>query len=381
MDSVNKIKQVHEVIIFGAGVGGKRLALFCCVNGIKVKEFWDNDKTIIGNCMFNNILIHAPRRLEKGELIVACFEKESVMNEVKKQCLNLGADNSFVEVDWEILIKEIEKADDRTYLECLWQMYMNDTLDLDNPQTFNAKLQWLKLHIRDEDRYRMMADKVAVKGYVEAIIGKEYVVPTIGIWNSFEDIDFNVLPEQFILKCSHDSGSTEIVNSKQEIDYYRLKYFFKKKLSEDYYLHGRERCYKDIPRKIIAEPLLAQGKELKDYKIHVFNGKPRLVQVDMGRFTDHKRNMYTPDWEYLPFSFLYPRDESQIEARPKCMDEMLDIATRLAEDIPYVRVDFYIVDGQIYFGELTFFHGSGYEPFDPPEWDEIMGSWIKLPID
>lgn len=370
-----------DVIVFGSGRGGKLMIYLLRKDGYNIVACFDNNDKRKGMFIWNDIEISKPHLIDEDIPVVVCFANESIREEICKQCRGLGY-KSIIPIEWDELdARYMSHLSDEEYIKVNWYSWFEKYIDLENPITFNEKIQWMKLHISDEKRYRMMADKVAVKEYVSAAIGKEYIVPTIGVWDSFEDIDFEKLPNQFILKCTHDSGSTKIIKSKQEIDYDRLKCFFQKKLSEDYYLHGREKCYKGIPKKIIAEPLLVSGKELKDYKIHVFNGKPKLVQVDMGRFTDHTRNMYMPGWEYLPFSLLYPRDESQIEERPECMDEMLEIAEKLANDMPYVRVDFYIVDEKIYFGELTFFHGSGYEPFDPPQWNETMGAWIKLPTE
>ena len=304
--------------------------------------------------------------------------RQDAADAVKNQCSDLGY-KSIITVPWdEVDTKYLSHLSDEEYIDVNWYSIYGEHIDLNHPETFNEKIQWMKLYYNNP-LYNVVADKIAAKEHVAKLIGNEHIIPTIGVWDSFDEIDFEKLPDMFVLKCTHDSGSARAISSKSSINMTDLCKFFNARLSVDYYLKGREWCYKDLPRKIMAEPLIAPGRDLKDYKIHIFDGIPKLIQVDMGRFSDHKRNMYTPEWEYLPFSLLYPRDEKLIEPKPDCLDEMLDIAVKLAGDVPYVRVDLYQIDGKVYFGELTFFHGSGYEPFDPPEWNEIMGSWIKLP--
>lgn len=255
---------------------------------------------------------------------------------------------------------------DKKYLEILYKYRVGKKLNLNHPVTFNEKMQWLKLYNRNPE-YDKMVDKYEAKKYVASIIGWEYIIPTIGIWEQFDDIDFEALPERFVLKCTHDSGGLIICKDKSKLDKKDVKCKIEHWLRRNYYYNTRERQYKNIKPRIIAEQYMEDesGFELKDYKIHNFNGKPKMIQVDFGRFGEHKRNLYTTDWEYIKGAILYPTDENHTIARPKCLDTLLSLASKLSEGFPYIRSDFYIINDKILFGELTFQHGSGFEKMTP----------------
>ncbi len=274
----------------------------------------------------------------------------------------------------------LDAMDDESYLRCQWYCLMGYEIDLASPRTFNEKLQWLKLHDRQE-KYVQMVDKYAVKKYAEKKIGKQYLIPTLGIWNHFEDINFDELPQSFVLKCTHDSGSVILVRNKDDVDKKNIRDKLERALSRNYYWNGREWPYKHVEPRIIAEPFMMNesGTELNDYKVFCFDGKIALIQVDFDRFHNHRRNLYTVDWEYIDASICYPTDASVKIERPACLAEMLELARTLSQGIPHVRVDFYIVAGRLYLGELTFYHGSGYEKFTPIQLDRKLGDWIKLP--
>ncbi len=226
-----------------------------------------------------------------------------------------------------------------------------------------------------------MVDKYEVKHYVADKIGEEYIIPTLGVWDSFEDIDFEKLPNQFVLKTTHDSGGVIIVRDKSKLDRKEAREKLIRSIKHDFYQTSKEWPYKHVVRRIIAEKYMVDesGYELKDYKIFCFNGLPKLIQVDFGRFSEHKRNIYSTDWEYLGFSSLYPTDPNIKIRRPKKLDSMLNIAKKLSKGMPHVRIDLYLIYDQIYFGELTFYHESGFGKFKPEKWDTILGEWIKLP--
>ena len=269
---------------------------------------------------------------------------------------------------------------DEEYLKRMFKARMGYELDLNHPQTYNEKLQWLKLYDRNPI-YTTMVDKFAVKSYVASIIGEQFIIPTLGVWDSFEDVDFDSLPNQFVFKCTHDSGGVIIVKDKKKMNLRAVKKKINRSINRNYYYYGREWPYKDVKPRIIAEQYLTDesGFELKDYKIHVFSGIPKLIQVDYGRFSKHKRNIYNCEWEYLDLAIQYPSDPDIHIRRPEKLDEMLQIAKRLSDGIPYLRVDLYSVVDRILFGELTFYHGSGYESIVPKSFDSEMGSWIRLP--
>lgn len=269
---------------------------------------------------------------------------------------------------------------DKMYLKLRYRLTTGRKLDLDNPVTFNEKLQWLKLYDRRPE-YTVMVDKVKAKEYVADRIGTEYIIPTLGVWDDPDEIDFDTLPDRFVLKCNHNSGCLCICKDKSRLDIPKVKADLRKGLRKNYFLMGREWPYKDVPRKILAEKFMIDesGTELKDYKVFCFDGEPEIIEVDYGRFTEHKRNIYGKDWDFIRMEIEYPSDEGHAIARPNKLAEMLDLARRLSKGIPHVRVDFYSVGNRLYWGELTFFHGSGYEHFNPHEWDERLGRLIKLP--
>lgn len=269
---------------------------------------------------------------------------------------------------------------DEQYLKILYRSRIGHELNLDNPKTFNEKLQWLKLYDRKPE-YTMMVDKYAVKKYVADKIGEQYIIPTLGVWDKFEDIDFNQLPDQFVLKCTHDSGGIVICTDKSRFNIKIAKKRLTRCLKHNYFWGNREWPYKNVPPRIIAEKYMTDesGTELKDYKIFNFDGEPKLIQVDYDRFVKHKRNLYTTDWKYIEAAIQYPTDpDHQIEA-PKRLEKMLEISRALSKGILHVRTDLYCIDDQVYFGELTFHHGSGLETFTPESLGEEMGKWIKLP--
>lgn len=269
---------------------------------------------------------------------------------------------------------------DRTYLKLIYRRRMGGRLNLTSPQTFNEKLQWLKLYDRNPE-YTTMVDKYAAKKWVANRIGEEYIIPTLGVWEHFDDIDFDTLPNQFVLKCTHDSGGLVIVKDKSKLDKKFAKQKIEHCLKRNYYWAGREWPYKNVPPRIIAEKYMTDesGIELKDYKIFNFEGEPKLIEVDYDCFVEHKRNLYTTDWQYIEAAIQYPTDPNHQIDRPKQLEKMLELARKLSEGIPHVRTDFYCIDDRIYLGELTFYHGSGFEKFDPESLGEEMGKWLKLP--
>lgn len=268
---------------------------------------------------------------------------------------------------------------DETYLRWRYWAMCGKKLDIDNPISFNEKLQWLKLYDHNF-KYIKLVDKYTVKQEVACIIGEQYLIPTLGIWDYFEDIDFNSLPEQFVLKCTHDSGGIVICTNKHNLNMVEVRNKIKDSLNKNYYYWGREWPYKNVKPRVIAEQYMTDesGIELKDYKIFCFSGEPKLIQVDFDRFIEHKRNLYTPEWEYINASIEFPTDKNRLIQKPKKLDEMLILARKLSKGIPHVRTDFYSIEDKIYFGEMTFYHGSGCESFNPEEFGLQMGAWIDL---
>ena len=270
---------------------------------------------------------------------------------------------------------------DDVYLRLTYFIRFGKKLNLNDPITFNEKMQWLKLYNHNKD-YVKMVDKITVKKYVSKIINKDIVVPTFGIYDSFEEIDFNRLPQQFVLKCNHDSGSVVICKDKATFNKDKARKILMRGLKTNSFMWGREWPYKNVKRKILAEELLVDksGKDVKDYKIMCFNGKVRCSFVCSERFSNEglKVTFFDQNWNVMPFERHYPKSSLPIE-KPNNYKQMVEIAEILSKGIPFVRVDFYEVNNKIYFGEMTFFPGSGWEEFNPVKWDRILGNWITLP--
>lgn len=270
---------------------------------------------------------------------------------------------------------------DDKYLVMEYKAVMGKELDLNAPKSFNEKMQWLKLYDRNPE-YPIMVDKAEVKDYVAKRIGAEHIIETVGVWDSFDAIDFDRLPERFVLKCTHDSGGLVICKDKGSFDKEKARKKLEKCLKNNYYYMSREWPYKSVKPRIIAEEYMEDPKlaELRDYKFFCFNGKPKCFKIDFDRFIEHRANYYDIEGTLLPFgeSNVLPDFERDI-AMPQKLDEMLRLAEILSENIPFVRVDFYEVGEKIYFGELTFYPASGLGPFTDEEWDMKLGSWIELP--
>lgn len=269
---------------------------------------------------------------------------------------------------------------DEEFIRRKYELITGKHLNLDHPVSYNEKLQWLKLYDK-HDEYVELVDKYQVKKIVASKIGQDHIIPTIGVWNSPQEIDFDSLPNQFVLKTTHDSGGVVICDNKAKLDVNKTKKYLHKSLKRDFYkVVGREYPYKNVPRKIIAEKYMVDesGTELKDYKVFCFNGVPKFIQVDFDRFTGHKRNLYTTDWQYIPASIEFPTDPNHKIEKPQCLDELLFLAKKLSEGFVHVRTDFYIIGKEIYFGELTFFHGSGFETFTPDSFGVNVGNLIDL---
>ncbi len=271
---------------------------------------------------------------------------------------------------------------DKIFLRMKYRLIMKKKLNLDNPVTFNEKLQWLKLYDRNP-QYTKMVDKYEAKEYVSKIIGGEYIIPTLGVWDKFEDIDFKKLPDQFVLKPTHTSGDVFICKDKSTIDYKRLKKTVNKWLKRNYYSIHREWPYKNIKPRIIAEKYMCtkQINTLTDYKFFCFNGKPRFLYVSEG-LDNHKTakiSFANMGYEMERFHRCDYSSFEQLPPKPVNFEKMKAFANKLASEISFLRVDFYEVESKIYFGELTFFPCAGYIPIEPQKYDLELGKMLILP--
>ncbi len=277
------------------------------------------------------------------------------------------------------------KMSDEKYVKKMFRFKMGYPLELDNPVTFNEKLQWLKLYDRNPE-YIKMVDKCDAKFYVAELIGETYVVPLYGVWDNFDDIDFDSLPKQFVLKTTHDCGGVVVCKDKDTFDKASAREFLNMHLKSEYFYHCREWAYKEVKPRIIAEKYMKDDQSnrdegLTDYKFFCFDGVPKAMFIATDRASkdeETKFDFYDMNFNHLPFTNGHPNSKRAIE-KPKNFELMKQLAEKLSQGIPHVRVDFYESEGDIYFGELTLCHWGGLVPFEPKEWDKIFGDWIELP--
>lgn len=277
-----------------------------------------------------------------------------------------------------------KKMDDERYLKLFFRGVTGKKLNLKNPQTFNEKLQWLKLYNR-KPVYTVMVDKYLVKKYVADIIGEEYIIPTIGVWDNPDDIDFDSLPDKFVLKCNHNSGyGMCICKDKSKLDIQKVREDLKEGLKQQYFYHGREWPYKDVPPRIIAEKFMQDRNypTLNVFKIFNFGGVPKIIQtIQNDKTKDETIDYFDTDWNRLDLRQNFPNSKSPLP-KPETLSFMLELAKKLSEaNKAFLRTDFYEINGKVYFSEFTFFSDCGFAEFYPEHWDALLGSWIKLPTD
>ena len=278
-------------------------------------------------------------------------------------------------------LKLCRNIPDHLFLKIKYRLRMGKNLHLSNPITFNEKIQWLKLYDRKPE-YTRMVDKYEVRHYVKDVIGEEYLIPLLGVYNSFNDIDFEGLPNQFVLKPNHTSGDIFICLDKSQIDFVKLRKQVHRWLKRDYFWVHREWPYKNIKPRILCEKYLVDGSgnPPKDYKFMCFNGKVKCICVCSDRHSSDglKIDFYDPDWNVMPVRRkMFP--PSGKNNKPNNYQKMIDIAEKLSAGTIFLRVDLYDVDNKLYFGELTFYPASGYGEFEPESYDYLFGNWIELP--
>lgn len=272
---------------------------------------------------------------------------------------------------------------DKIYLQMMFYKHFRCFIDFRNPKTYNEKLQWLKLYDRNP-KYTRMVDKYEAKKYVSEVIGEEYIIPTLGVWETPEEIEFDVLPKQFVLKWNHDSGSVVICKDKKTFDKEEAIKKLQQGKTFSGYWYGREWPYKDVKPLILAEQYMedTETEELRDYKFFCFNGEAKALFVATDRQvkgTETKFDFFDMEYNHLPITNGHPNADTP-PLKPKCFEDMKVLAEKLSVGIPHLRVDFYEVNGKVYFGELTFSHWSGLVPFKPEEWDYKFGEWLELPM-
>lgn len=271
---------------------------------------------------------------------------------------------------------------DKMYVRLKWfARRMPYRLNLKNPHSFNEKLQWIKIHDHNP-LYTTLVDKYRVKEYVRVHVGDNHVIPLLGAWDSVDDIEWDNLPEQFVLKVNHDCGGQVICKDKSKLNIADATEMLRHAFTRNYYYEGREWPYKNVQPKVFAEAYMEdEFGELRDYKFFCFDGEVKAMFIASDRQTKGKEvkfDFFDADFNHLPFTQGHPNAEVQPQ-KPKGFEEMKRLAAQLSKGLPEVRVDFYDLNGKVYFGEFTFFHFGGMVPFEPVEWDYTFGNWIKLP--
>ncbi len=272
---------------------------------------------------------------------------------------------------------------DKLYLQLFYFATTRKFINFKNPKGFCEKIQWLKVNDRRPE-YSKLVDKLAVRDHITEVLGEEHLFPLLGFWEKFEDIDFDSLPNQFVMKCNHDSGSTKVIKDKNALtqaDFDEMKEFYSKRLKRDFYYAGREYPYRDIKPYIIAEQLMidenAPEKSIEDYKFFCFNGEPKVMFVATDRATDCKFDFFDMNFNHLDLVNIHPNADKPIP-KPEKFDEMKEIAAKLSQGMRHVRIDLYELNGKIYFGEYTFFHGGGFQLCHPEKWERRLGDWIDI---
>lgn len=267
---------------------------------------------------------------------------------------------------------------DRPYLKMVYYMKTGEHLNLDNPVGFNEKQNWLKLHdIHPE--YTRLVDKYEVRSVIREILGDGYMFPMLGVWDKYDSIDFSSLPEQFVLKCTHDSQSVKIVTNKSSINHDDFRKFYTGRLKINPFNMGREYPYKNVRPRIIAEELMVAEGGINDYKFFCFDGKPEIMFIATDRASgDTRFDFFDMEFNHLDIVNIHPQSDKGDIKKPVCFEEMKQIAAKCSQGMKFVRIDLYEINGRVYFGEYTFFHGGAFWPMKPEHWEKDLGDLIKI---
>lgn len=383
----NVLETANHIVIYGAGYVGKsvylRLSRKYKIDGFVVTNRKENER----ECLGAKIQEIGELKYDKENTAVVIGVGYESQNAVVDKLQEYGYEKivfPYIEPLSHTYYTNCQNLDIKSEVQDFYRLRMGEDIDLDHPKTFNQKLQWLKLY-DNLPLKTTLADKYSVRRYVAEKIGEEYLVPLLGVWDSFDQIDFSQLPDRFVLKCTHGSNMNIVVRDKSKLDYAMAKRKFDKWMQINYAYTRFEMNYEKIKPRILAEEMLEADEEtgdIPDYKLMCFHGKVKCSFICSERFSKDglKVTFYDSDWSVMPFERHYPRSQYPI-SKPKNYDKMVELAEKLADDLIFVRVDFYEVQGKIYFGELTFYPGSGVEEFSPAEWDGILGEWIHIPPD
>jgi len=395
--SLEKVRSGNKkkICIFGAGKIGRTWAydILTCA-GFTIDCYCDN-KMQAGNEVVNGIKILTFDLLCKNqdEYLIFIAVNEKIQDEIIRQ-LEENDITNYVEMGFLFLQEICESViasqdadvwerykiivDDKEFLKRQFKYSLGYELDLENPKTYNAKLQWLKLYDRNSE-YTQLVDKYEFKKYIAQTLGEQYVIPTLGVWDSAEEVEWDKLPNQFVIKCTHDSGSVIVCEDKSVFDVNNAKKQLSKALRRNYFWAWREWPYKNVKPRIMAEKYLSvNGEGVRDYKLSTFGGSVKLVLVVTGRFTERTTtDFFDCNFKRLMFTKRMPVSDWPPE-KPEEFDEMIQIAEKLSKDILHVRVDFYLVERKVFVGEMTLYPNAGVVPFHPQEWDYNLGDYFDL---
>lgn len=391
-------KKEYKICIFGAGLLGRTFSRKLLETaGCNIDFFCDNNEMLFHH-RIDGIMVISPEELKEmsDDVLIFISPSRQKAEKIHKQLLCMGIDdNRLFFCDYgmvqEVVESIIKDDDDRArsqwedfiseekYLSWRFESFLGYKLNLVSPLTFNEKMQWLKIHNRSP-LYTDMVDKIAAKDIAAKEMGYEKVIETIGVWDNPEEIVFDELPDKFVLKTTHDSGGSIICKERSSFNIDYAKAILAKALRKNLYYFGCEWPYKDVRPRILAEKFMSNpGREVLDvYKVMCFNGEPKIVQVVQNDKTAEETvDYYDLEWNKLPFSEGYPNSKHQI-SKPVKLVEMIDYAMRFSKDIPFLRVDFYEIQGEVYFSEFTFFNNSGFCRFQPGKWDRILGDMLSI---
>lgn len=372
-----------KVYIWGCGKYGMLQAMYLESEGFEIEAFIDNDTNKSDKEIIDNIYCIAPSDVILTGVTVCIISVRIVdVDALCDQAKSIGFTH-ILRPDFNILDAYSDCLDDKTYLERIWKIKQGYELNLDNPITFNEKLQWLKLYNRRRV-FSKMVDKYEVKSYVAEKIGSQYIVPTLGVWDNVDEIDFDDLPNSFVLKCTHDSGGVVVCRSKIDFDCSKARLILNKNLGIDFYKQLREWPYKYVKPRVLAEEFLEDNEdgELRDYKLYTFNGKVKYMLLASNRQSKTEElafDYFDNAGNHLNLVNHWHPNAKVVPHLPKNYLKMIELAEILAEGIPHVRVDFYEANGNIFFGELTFFDMGGFLRLHPDDWDKQWGDLINLP--
>ena len=382
LETINQAKKNNKKIyIRGFSEIGFNLGI--CLNCLKVSfdGYYDIDVSKIGKVDYKGIKCYSADSADINSFVLCAVQNEDAKQKIAAELGEKGIEYIFISDD---TIYEIKcHIDDERFLKEYYFCYMGKPLDIENPKTLCEKLQWLKLYDHNP-RYTNLVDKYDVRKFVTDTIGEKYLVPNCGVWKNFDDIDFNALPQQFVLKCTHNSGCFFVVKDKNNFDKEKAKRILEAGLKRNYFYSSREWVYKNVEPRIIADKYIDTlgNPDSVEYKITCFNGKVDFVTFCKGKahadFSERTNDHYDRNFEKMKWYVNYKNTDIDWQ-KPAQWEELIEISEKLAKDIPYVRCDFYIDGDKIYFGEMTFYTWSGIMPFEPKEWDRKLGDKLLLP--